>query len=152
MSFSRTYAGLCIYHLFVWSNLNFLHVFRWIILPTQLCLGLYSFFANLLHSLMMWLIVSYLSPHSLHMLFSCFLSILALLWLILMALFCTTFRRDYFSLIIIIIIIIINVVVYHLSFFFFVFLFFFIFFSFFIRVESKVNINVFNILKSSGTF
>ena len=24
--FSRTGAGLCIYHLFVWSNLNFLHI------------------------------------------------------------------------------------------------------------------------------
>ena len=27
VSFSRTAAGLCIYHLFVWSNLNFLHIF-----------------------------------------------------------------------------------------------------------------------------
>ena len=26
VSFSRTDAGLCIYHLFVWSNLNFLHI------------------------------------------------------------------------------------------------------------------------------
>ena len=26
VSFSRTAAGLCIYHLFVWSNLNFLHI------------------------------------------------------------------------------------------------------------------------------
>ena len=35
MSFSRTGAGLCIYHLFVWSNFNFLHISQWITLPTQ---------------------------------------------------------------------------------------------------------------------
>ena len=32
--FSRTGAGLCIYHLFVQSNLNFLHISQWIPLPT----------------------------------------------------------------------------------------------------------------------
>ena len=42
VSFSRTGAGLCIYHLFVWSNWNFLHI-------SQLWLALYSFCANLLH-------------------------------------------------------------------------------------------------------
>ena len=68
-SFSRTGAGLCIYHLFVWSNWNFLHISQWITLPTQSCLALYSFCSNLLHSLIMWLIVSSLSPHSLHLLF-----------------------------------------------------------------------------------
>ena len=57
-SFSRTSAGLCIYHLFPWSNWNFLHISQWIILSTQSCLALYSFCANLLHSLIMWLIVS----------------------------------------------------------------------------------------------
>ena len=36
--FSRTGAGLCIHHLFVWSNLNFLHISHWITLPTQSCL------------------------------------------------------------------------------------------------------------------
>ena len=41
-SFSRTGAGLCIYHLFVWSNWNFLHISQWITLPTQSCLVLYS--------------------------------------------------------------------------------------------------------------
>ena len=30
VSFSRTGAGLCIYHLLVWSNLNFLHISQWI--------------------------------------------------------------------------------------------------------------------------
>ena len=38
-SFSRTGAGLCIYHLFVWSNLNFLHISQWITLLTQSCLA-----------------------------------------------------------------------------------------------------------------
>ena len=55
---SRAGAGLCIYHLLVWSNLNFLHISQWIPLPTQSCLTLYSLCANLLHSLIMWLIVS----------------------------------------------------------------------------------------------
>ena len=30
VSFSRTDSGLCIYHLFEWSNSNFLHIFQWI--------------------------------------------------------------------------------------------------------------------------
>ena len=64
--FSRTGAGLCIYHLFVWSNLNFLLISQSITLPTEACLVLYSFCANLLHSLIMWLMVSSLSLHSLH--------------------------------------------------------------------------------------
>ena len=68
-SFSRTGAGLCIYRLFVWSNWDFLRISQRISLPTQSCLALYSFYANLLHSLIMWLIVSSLSPHSLHLLF-----------------------------------------------------------------------------------
>ena len=97
-SFSRTSAGLCIYHLFVWSNWNFLHISQWITLPTQSCLALYSFCANLLHSLMMWMIVSSLSPHSLHLLFCCVLSILALIWFVLMTLSCAANRRDSVSL------------------------------------------------------
>ena len=102
-SFSRTGAGLCIYHLFVWSNWNFLHISQWITLPTQSCLALISFCANLQHSLIMWLIVSSLSLHSLHILFCCVLSILALIWLVLMALFCAAIWRysvyyyDYFT-------------------------------------------------------
>ena len=84
-SFSRTGAELCIYHLFVWSNWNFRHISQWITLPTQSCLALYSFWANLLHSLIMWLMVSSLSSHSLHLLFCCDLSILALIWLVLTA-------------------------------------------------------------------
>ena len=96
--FSRTGAGLCIYHLFVWSNLNFLHISQWITLPTQLCLVLCSFWANLLHSLIMRLMVSSLSLHRLHLLFCCVLSILALIWLVLMALFWAGIRRDSVSL------------------------------------------------------
>ena len=49
MSFSRTDDGLCIYHLFLWLNLNFLHNSQWFTLLTQSCLVLYSFCANLLH-------------------------------------------------------------------------------------------------------
>ena len=69
VSFSRTGAVLCIYHLFVWSNLNFLHISQWIPLPTLSSLVLYSFSANLLHLLIMWQIVSSLLLHSLHLLF-----------------------------------------------------------------------------------
>ena len=94
VSFSRRDAGLCIYHLLAWSNLNFLHIYQWTTLPTQSCLALNSFCANLLHSLIMWLMVWSLSPHSLHLLFCCALCILALIWLVLMALFCAAIRRD----------------------------------------------------------
>ena len=85
-SFSRTSACLCIYHLFVRSNLNFLHISPWITLPNQLCLVFYTFCANLLHSLIMWLIVSSLSSYDLHLLFCYVLSILALLSLLLLLL------------------------------------------------------------------
>ena len=98
VSFSRIDAGLCIYHLFVWSNLIFLHISQRITLPTQLCLVLYSFCANLLHSLIMWLMVSSLSPLDLHLLFCCVLFILALKWLVLMASFCADILRDSVSL------------------------------------------------------
>ena len=94
VSFSRTGAGLCILHLLVWSNFNFLHISQWIALPTKSCLALYSFCANLLHSLIMWLIVSSLSSHSLHLLLCCVLCILALIWLVLMALSCAAIRND----------------------------------------------------------
>ena len=57
VSFARTDSGLCIYHLFVWSNLNFLDSSQWITLPTQRCLVLYSFCVNFLYSnlLLSWL-------------------------------------------------------------------------------------------------
>ena len=78
VSFSRTGAGLCIYHLLVWSDLKFFAHFPVDHLADP-CLVLYSFCANLLHSLIMWLIVSSLSPHSLHLLF-CWLWYDLLLW------------------------------------------------------------------------
>ena len=77
VSFFWKYSGLCIYRLFVWSNLNFLHSSQWVTLPTQPILVLFSFFANLLHSLIMWLIDLSLSPHNLHLQFCCVLCILA---------------------------------------------------------------------------
>ena len=87
VSFSRTGAGLWIYHLLAQPNLDFLHISLCITLPTQSCLALYSFCACLLHSLIMWLIISSLSAHRLYLLFCCVLSILTLIWLVLMALF-----------------------------------------------------------------
>ena len=95
--FSWIGARLIIYHLLAWSNFNFLHISQWITLLTQSCLVLYSFCANLLHSLM-WLMVSSLSPHSRHLLFCCVFSILALIELVLMALFYAAIRRDSVSL------------------------------------------------------
>ena len=89
VSFSRTYSGLCIYHWFVWSNFNFLHNSQWII--TLSCLVIYSFCTSLLHS---WLIVLSISPHNLHLLFSCILHIFVLTYSVLMALFWTVIRRD----------------------------------------------------------
>ena len=78
ISFSAMDSGLCIYWLFVRSNLNFLHNSLWIPFPTKLCLVLYSFYVNLLHLLIIWLIVSSHSPHNQHLLFCCVLSIFAL--------------------------------------------------------------------------
>ena len=101
-SFSETDAGLCIYNFFVWSNLNFLHISLWIPLSNQSCLVSNYFWANLLHSLIMWLMVSSRSPHNLHLLLFCVLSILALIWLVIMALFWAGIRKDSVSLIIII--------------------------------------------------
>ena len=97
VSFSRTGAWSCIYHLLTWSNLNFLHISQWITLPTQSCLALYSFCANLLH-LLLWLMLSSQSLHNLHLLFCCVLSILALIRLVLIALFCAAIWRDSVSL------------------------------------------------------
>ena len=66
VTFFTAESWLCIYHLFVGSNLYFLHNSQWITFPTQSCLDWYSLCANLLHSVIIWLIVSSLSPlHSL---------------------------------------------------------------------------------------
>ena len=73
MSLSRTGAGLCIYHLFVWSNWNILHISQWITLPTQSYLALYSFCAICC----IRLLCDWSSSYCLHLLFCCVLSILA---------------------------------------------------------------------------
>ena len=57
VSFSRTDVWLCINHLFIRSNLNFFRNTLLINLPTQLCLVLYSFGGNFLHSCDWWLIL-----------------------------------------------------------------------------------------------
>ena len=57
VSFSRTDAGFCIYHLFVWSNLNFLHISQWITLPTKLCLVFFFFFFFFLLLLLLLVVV-----------------------------------------------------------------------------------------------
>ena len=98
VSFFRTDFVLCIYHLFVWSNFNFLHNFRLITFPTQSCVVLYSFSANFLYLLIMWLIVSSVSPYNLLQLFCFDLSLLALTKLVLKALLCAAVRRHSVSL------------------------------------------------------
>ena len=95
-AFSRTGAGLCIYLLLVEILISY--TFPSESSSTQLCLALYSLCANLLHSLIIWLMVSSPSPHSLHLLFCWVLSILALIWLVLRALSCAAIRGDYVSL------------------------------------------------------
>ena len=83
---SKSERSLCVsFHktdprLYIWWNSNFLHNSLWIPLPTLTYLFLYSFCANLQHSLIMRLMVSSLSPHNLHLLFRCVLSILVLMW------------------------------------------------------------------------
>ena len=62
VSFSRIDSDLCIYHLFVRSNLNYLKNSPWITFPTQSCLVLYSFCANLLHSHITWWYLSSVPP------------------------------------------------------------------------------------------
>ena len=69
-----------------------------ITLPTQSCLVWCSLCANLLHSLIMWLIVSSQLPHNLHLLFCYVISVRALIWLVLISLFCAAIRRDSVSL------------------------------------------------------
>ena len=59
---------------------------EWITLLTQSCIVSYTCCDNLLHSLM-WLIGPSLSPHNLHLLFCYALSVVALIWLVLLAFF-----------------------------------------------------------------
>ena len=81
------------YIIFSYGQTNSLHNSQRTTLPTQWCLVLYSC-ANLLHSLIRWLMVSSLLPHNLHLPFFGVLSILTLIWLVLIALFCAVIWRD----------------------------------------------------------
>ena len=54
VSFFRTDSGLCIYHLLVWSNLNFLHNSQQMTFPTESCLVLNTFCDNLIHIIMFY--------------------------------------------------------------------------------------------------
>ena len=96
VSYSRTDSRLCIYHLIVWSNFNFLLNSQWIILTIHSFLVLYHFCASLQDSLIKRLIVSSLSPHNLHQLPCCVFTILVLKWLVLMALFWADFWFIFF--------------------------------------------------------
>ena len=93
VSFSRTDSGLCKFNLLVWSNCYVLHNCQLINLSTHSFLILNSFCVNLLHSLIIWLMVLSLSLRNLHLLFCCVLSILALICLALITLFCAALRR-----------------------------------------------------------
>ena len=62
---------------------------------SRLLLILWYFFK---HSIIMWLMVSSLSPHNLHLLFCCGLSILTLILLVRTALYCAALRRYSFFL------------------------------------------------------
>ena len=64
--FSRTNVGFCICHFFVCLDFNFFHNSQWITLPTQSCLVLYSFCANLQHSLIIWLLLEFALKFSLN--------------------------------------------------------------------------------------
>ena len=51
------------------SNYSFLHNSQWTTFPTQSCLVLFAFGACLLYLLIMWLTISFLSPHNVYLLF-----------------------------------------------------------------------------------
>ena len=92
VSFSRRDSGLSKYHLFVWSNFNFLLNSQWITFPTHSYIFLHSFCASLLHSLIV--INLSLSLNNLHFLFCCIPSISRVIKLVFMVLFCSAIRRD----------------------------------------------------------
>ena len=88
--------GLCIYHLFVWSNFNFLHNSQWISLPTQSrLLFTLSELICCIHLLYDW---SCRLCHYIVCIFCFVASYLGLIWLVRMALFCVVIRRDSVSL------------------------------------------------------
>ena len=63
---------VCAYIIWYYGQISvFLHNFQWITFSTFSCLVLCSFCASLLYSLIMWFIISFLSPHNLQLLFCC---------------------------------------------------------------------------------
>ena len=76
---TRTDSGLCRHHLLGRPNFNLLHNSQWITFPIQSYLFMLFFCASLQHSLLIWLTISSMSPHNLHLLFFCVLSTFALL-------------------------------------------------------------------------
>ena len=94
ISISRTEFSLYIYYLSVYLHLCLLKNAQWITFPTQSYIRLHFFFDSLLRSLIMRLTVSFLLPHN----FCCVLSIFALLWEILMEIFCEVIKSDSVSL------------------------------------------------------
>ena len=94
VSFSRKNSGLSIYHLFVRSNLDFLRNSQIITFTHQLCLILFSFWANLLYSIIdRFVSVITLSTSAILLRLDYFC-----LDLVLIALFCVAIRRDSVSL------------------------------------------------------
>ena len=88
--------SLRVFHMSVswWSFIGVWANFQWISCGSPCPPSRVSSRGNLLHLLIVWLIVSSLSPHNLHMLFCCVLSILALISLVLMTLFYAANKRD----------------------------------------------------------
>ena len=99
VSFSRTGAGLCIFHLFVWSNINFLHVLLLLLLSLLLLLLLLLFYSLRTFQTSVnwwfftgdWVTVYHLTSPGL---FSIFLTILIMLqsWWALLVLWLLTLR------------------------------------------------------------
>ena len=77
VSFSWINSCLCIYNFIVWSDFNLSHNSQWNSFFTKSCQVRYS--ANLLHSLLMWLIVLSLSLCNVHSLVCWVLSIMTLM-------------------------------------------------------------------------
>ena len=61
--------------------------------PSQSLSSLITFLCNLLLILIMWWVVSSLSPRNLQLLFCCVLSIHALIWLVLIAFICAAYKE-----------------------------------------------------------
>ena len=95
VSFSRTGAGLCIYHLLVWSNLNFWHISQWI---TLIIIIIIIIFAGFSHQLWQVLVESEgeLSqiPRTLLIILANFSS--TVVWMLLILLLISYFSRLFF--------------------------------------------------------